>query len=117
MPTFPTLTISPTYPLDEQREDATIRSSFEAGYEHTRPKFTKVRYTWTIKYNMLPSTDKTTLENFVTTVREGADSFSWINPVDNQSHTVRFSQIPKYSCILKNPDESYFDCDFQLRSV
>ena len=31
MPTFPTLTIPPTYPLDEQREDATIRSSFEAG--------------------------------------------------------------------------------------
>ncbi len=117
MSTFPTLSMPPTFPLDEQREDATIRSSFEAGYEHTRPRFTKVRYTWNIKYNLLPSADKATLEAFVTTVREGADSFTWTNPVDNVSHTVRFSQIPKYSCTLKNSDDSYFDCDFQLRSV
>lgn len=117
MPTFPTLTIPPTYPLDEQREDATIRSAFEAGYEHTRPRFTRNRYTWVVKYNMMPSADKTTLEAFVTTVREGADKFSWTNPVDGAVHTVTFSQIPKYSCTLQTEDDAYFDCDFQLRSV
>jgi phage-related protein len=117
MPTFPTLNMLPTFPLDEQREDATIRSSFEAGYEHTRPRFTRVRYTWSVSYKMLPASDKSTLETFVTTVREGADSFSWTNPVDSTTHTVKFIQIPKYSCVLQNEDTSYFDCDFQLRSV
>jgi phage-related protein len=117
MADFPTLTVYPTYPLDEQREDATIRSAFEAGYEHTRPRFTRNRYTWVVKYNMMPSADKTTLEAFVTTVREGADKFSWTNPVDSAAHTVTFSQIPKYSCTLQTEDDAYFDCDFQLRSV
>lgn len=116
MATFPTLSIYPSFPLDEQREDATIRSQFEAGYEHTRPRFTRARYTWIVNYNMLPSTDKTTLEAFVTTVREGADVFNWTNPVDSAAYSVTFSQIPKYSCTLKNEDGTYFDCDFQLRS-
>lgn len=117
MPTFPTLSRKPSFPLDEEREDAVIRSNFEGGYELSRVKFTKIRYTWTVSYSLLPDTDKATLEAFVTSVQGGADSFTWTNPVDSVVHTVRFSQIPKYSCTLQNNEASYFDVNFQLRSV
>lgn len=119
MPTFPSLTKRPTYPLEEEREDATIRSSFEAGYEHTRPRFTRNRKMWKVKYKNMGATDKATLDSFVTTVREGSDAFTWTNPQDNVAYTVRFAQIPRYVCNLKMSDKNvtYFDVEFILRQV
>jgi len=117
MPTFPTLDTEIYYPLEEEREDSTIRSKFEDGYEHTRPRYTKIRYTWNVNYRMMPGSDKDTLEAFVTTVREGADSFSWTNPQSGATYTVKFSQIPKYSCTYKINSISYFEVHFQLRTV
>jgi phage-related protein len=117
MSAFPTLSQYPSFPLGEEREDSTLRSKFEDGYEQTRPKFTKIRYTWSLTYNNLTNTDKATLEAFVTTVREGADSFTWTNPVDSASYTVKFAQIPKYECTNKIVSISYFDCSFTLRTV
>ena len=117
MPTFPTLTIIQAVPMTEEIEDATIRSSFEAGYEHTRPRFTRSRKTWSIRYEYMPNADKTTLDTFInTTVRQGADAFSWTNPQDSTTYTVRFLTLPKYELVL-NRDGGYWNLDFQLRQV
>lgn len=116
MSAFPTLTAIQAVPMTEETEDATIRSAFEAGYEHTRPRFTRARKTWTIRYEYMSNTDKTTLDAFVTTVRQGADSFSWTNPQDSVVYTVRFSSIPKYELVL-NRDGGYWNLDFQIKQV
>jgi len=119
MPTFPTLTKRPTYPLEEEREDATIRAPFEAGYEHARPRFTRNRKVWKVKYKNMGATDKATLDTFVTTVREGSDSFTWTNPQNDTSYTVTFLQIPRFTCNLRlsTTGVSYFDVEFVLKQV
>lgn len=117
MATFPTLTAIPAVPMTEETEDATIRSPFEAGYEHTRPRFTRVRKTWTIRYEYMSTSDKNTLDTFInSTVHQGSDSFSWTNPQDSTSYTVRFLSLPKYELVL-NTGGGLWNLEFQLRQV
>jgi hypothetical protein len=109
---FPTLSIPPTYPLDESYEDLTIRTGYEAGYDHTRPKYTSAfRKTYEVKYTHITHQDKSLLSIFITTVDEGLSTFTWVNPTKVGSNiVVRFGTLPKYSYIKKG----YWDCDFTL---
>jgi phage-related protein len=113
MPTFPTLTYSCSFPIGEEREDATIRPGFESGYEHTRPRFTRSRKTFSIKYQNMIAADKATLETFVDTVREGADSFTWTHPQTAVAYTVRFNPIPKFELVSVN----LWNCEFGVKTV
>lgn len=81
---FPILSVPPTYPLDESFEDLTIRTGYEAGYDHTRPKYsTGFRKTYNVKYINITQYDKLLLDSFISSVDGGASSFIWANPVDN----------------------------------
>jgi hypothetical protein len=112
--TYPTLTMLPSYPLEEEVEDGTIRTPYEAGYVHTRPKFTRRgRKTWKVNYKYMPTSDKSLLEGFVTSVREGAYTFTWTNPQNSSVTAVRFEELPKYSYVTN----TYWDCDFALKEV
>lgn len=113
MPTFPTLSVQPSYAIDESKEDATIHSPFEGGYEQTRPRFTRKRKSFVLRYKYLPSADKSTLETFVDTVHGGADSFAWTNPITSVQHTVRFKEPPKFSKV----SFLYWDIEFVLVEV
>lgn len=116
MPSFPTLSVKPKYPIKEEKEDPTIRSDFEGGYQHTRPRNTRVRRKFTVQYHNLPETDKSgsnKLDDFVATVKFGADSFTWTHPDTGTSYTVRFAQIPAYQTIFKDR----YDCEFILLEV
>ena len=81
---FPTLSIPPAYPLNESYEDLTIRTGYEAGYDHTRPKYTTAfRKTYNVKYTNITQYDKLLLDSFIATVDGGGSSFIWANPVKN----------------------------------
>jgi hypothetical protein len=115
MPTFPTLTMLPSFPLDEEQEDVTIRTEMEAGYTHTRKRYTRTRITFTVKYDMITTSDKTTLEAFIGTVEQGGFSFSWTHPQSSVTHTVKFPEggLPKFSHIITD----YWSCEFKVRQV
>ncbi len=117
MATFPTLSAIPVFPLEEEEENSTISSPFEAGYEQTRPRFTRRRKTWRVKYSYMTGSDKSTLSTFVNTVSGGADAFTWTNPTDSSSYNVRFVELPRYSCVLKTETASYYDVEFTIREV
>lgn len=96
MENFPTLSVTPSLgPWEQTRAlDPTLRSEKEGGYVSTRPRFTRIPKKWKIAYqqgNSLPSADKTTLEAFEETVKVGSDMFSWVNPFDSQTYTVRLA--------------------------
>lgn len=81
---FPILSIPPMYPLDESFEDLTIRTGYEAGYDHTRPKYsTAFRKTYKVKYTHITQYDKLLLDSFLSSVDGGASSFIWANPANN----------------------------------
>jgi len=118
MANFPTFTengvdIPPSYPLVEQLEDSTIRSKFDGGYVQTRARYTRIRKTWKISYLNLSNTNKNTLITFLNTINGGADSFTWVNPVDTLSYSVRFVVPPLCSHHLIDR----WDVSFSLEQI
>lgn len=116
MPAFPSLSKKPSWPMspDGEIEDSTIRSQFEGGYELTRPRFTRSRRNWGVRYVMLSVADKNMLQFFEqNTVRGGADSFTWTHPTTGTSYTVRFTGPIKYTLVPPGKHNA----EFMLREV
>jgi phage-related protein len=118
MSSFPSLTYAPSYPIKEEREDSAIKSKTEGGYEISRQRFTRVRRKWYLGYQMLPETDIATLRTFVdVTVKGGADYFTWTNPMDSNTYTVRFEKPPTFSAKAKSGGITQYQVDFVLQEV
>jgi len=113
MPAFPTLSKNPEYPLSEDREDSTVRSDFEGGYEITRPRWTRTRKLFSVRYKTLPDADKTLLDTFMDTVSGGADAFTWTHPKTSVTYTVRFAKPIKFEYI----SFELWEVSFDLREV
>ena len=96
--TFPTLP-NPVFPIQTGSEDPTISSTFENGMEQTRPRFTRLRRSWTLKWTFMLNEDRDTLMTFWNTTSGGSVEFIWTNPTDEQTYTVRFSGPPKENWI------------------
>lgn len=92
MSTFPQaeLTSYPTYPIKEQIINSAISSPFENGMVQVRPRFTRDRRRWSINYKALTEAEKIIVKNFYLSVSGGSYYFTWVNPMDNSEHTVRF---------------------------
>lgn len=115
MTAFVALTTPPIYPLDPdgELEDAILRSPMEAGYEQSRPKFTRARRTYGLRYRLAAS-DLATLRAFEhTTLRNGADSFTWTHPIAGTTHTVRLTAPIKYAY----SNRGLTDVSFAIREV
>lgn len=113
MANFPTLSLNSYYPIDEEREDSVIRSKFEGGYEQTRQRFTRLRRTWSLVYKTLTPADKTALDDFMVTVKGGADSFNWTHPVTSTVYAVRLEKPLKFSYVSKD----LYDVEMTLKEV
>ena len=92
MANWPTIA-APVFPLSETPEDNVLRSSFDAGYEQTRQRFTRNRRTFGLKWNALKAVDKATLDAFY--LSNSAASFGWTYPGTSTTHTVRFTGPPQ----------------------
>jgi hypothetical protein len=113
MADFPTLSINPSYPIGETREDSAIVTEFDAGYDQSRAKYSRVRYIFTINYKLIPSADKTLLTTFITTVNGRADAFNWTHPQSSTVYSVKFNKIPEFQYVAYN----YYDCNFTVKTI
>lgn len=89
---FPALSRPPSYPIDPDGaiEDAVLRSPSDAGYVQTRPKFTRVRQSFGIKYPSLPDADVALLKTWErTTLANGSGSDTWTHPLSAATYTVQ----------------------------
>lgn len=103
-PQWPTIA-APNFPTDQTPDDPTLRASV-AGYEITRPEYTRFRSAFTLKWRAMTSADLSTLMTFyTTTVVAGSLVFDWTSPIDNGTKTVRFSGPPKISQITDKLNE------------
>lgn len=96
---FPALSVTPSISGWEEGKafDPTIRSQSEGGYVSTRPRFTRIPKKWKLSYsqgNALPLADKALLEAHEDSVHVGSGSFTWTNPMDGQTYTVRYVDGP-----------------------
>ena len=88
---FPTLSRNPAeLSPDGDPIDSLLASESDAGYEQTRPKFTRQRRIWGVTYNELPAADVATLRTYRdTTLVNGSSAFTWTHPLLGTTHTVR----------------------------
>jgi hypothetical protein len=117
---FPTFSRDIEWEFSQSIEDSTIRTTAEAGYVHTPPKFTRDRKAWagiTVKY--LTDADVVTLDAFVQEVRVGAGIFSWIHPNTEVTHNVRLAGPPVVSrmSIKKNSSPGRWQAVFAFVEV
>jgi len=100
MTAFPTLSKPPSFPLDPDGtlEDIVIRSQLASGYEQTRPRATRSRRNFGLNYIGIPDADIALLRTFeMTTLVNGAGSFTWTHPLTSIVYTVRLSAPIKYA--------------------
>lgn len=92
MPAFPTLSrgVDVSGISDKIAVDPTIRSEMANGVVKTRPRFTATKREFHFGYRFLPAADIALLKTFEeTTVLVGSISFTWTNPFDSESYTVK----------------------------
>ena len=113
MPTFP-LTFPPLVNgFEESFEDAVLRSEYEAGYEQTRARYTRLRRRFKCVYR-ISNAQKNTLDNFyVVNLKNGAFAFTWTHPVSGSNISVRYANPPTYKPLPNN----YWYCTMELSEV
>jgi phage-related protein len=86
---FPNIA-SPDLGIVESVEDSEIGTPTEAGYEQTRPRFTRDRHTWKLFWEQEPLSvaDYNTLMAFRADVR-GGQAFNWTHPFTHTPYVVR----------------------------
>lgn len=105
---------APSYPLAITPEDAVIRTEFDAGYQQTRPRFTRNRKTWGLKWTAMPEADWVTLLNFfVSTLANGAGITDWTIPGTSSVYAVRFTKPPVASVVAPN----IYQVEVEIREV
>lgn len=117
MAAFPTLSRAPSYPLDPdgEVEDVIMRSQAEAGYEQTRPRSTRARRNFGLSYQNIPDADIATLRAFeITTLHNGADSFTWTHPLSGTTYAVRLAAPIRYAHTRAS---GFGDVSMNLREV
>nr|DAY74277.1 MAG TPA: minor tail protein [Caudoviricetes sp.] len=111
---FPESISAPDYPLQEALEDAVLRSNMEDGTVKTRPKFTRNRKTFEIKWGHMTDVQKQTFENFyVSSLKNGSLPFNWIHPQTGKAYVVVFSEPPSMALTILH----YWSINAKLREV
>ena len=122
MASFPTilrrvgLTQTPIVNEEIAAFDPTIRSRYEGGYVSTRARFTRMPRRWSVKYEWMTTTNKGTLQTFEEARVVGSESFTWTNPMDSTSYTVRFFEPVRYTP-TPSTNFQYWTVEFTLEEV
>ena len=90
METYPTSPVI-QYVFTEKIDFKTLVSAFENGYEQRRRKWAHGKRSFSLKYNVLTYNETDTLYDFYIARNGTYDAFSFVNPNDNQTYTVRFT--------------------------
>jgi hypothetical protein len=83
----------------DERQAGVLRSQMDSGAPKTRKLFTAVIRNIEIAMTLNGSQRATFDTFFITTINDGADSFTILDPLDDGTITVRFKKPPVWSLI------------------
>lgn len=90
------LTLEDSKHFTESSADPVKRHEMDGGYTVTRPRYTRLpRKTWTTGFTDLTTAQKDSFLTFWESKKGGSDSFTYENPADGQTYTVRFKGAAK----------------------
>lgn len=79
----------------EDLKDSTISTTTDANYTITRARTTRVIGSWVFSWVGMSESDYALLRAFYKQVGK-SEKFSWINPIDGQTYTVRITEKGKW---------------------
>lgn len=109
MPQFPNIS-TPSYGLDERVHKAQERTEFEGGYVQSRPKHTRHRHRWPLRWELLPEAEYQTLKTFFAANQGG--QFDWVHPWTGVTYACRFS-ADEISGAMTFPGHRTVDCPIE----
>ena len=99
--------------IEETSTDPAIKTEFESGIVQSRARYTRIRRTLELSWNALTNSDYQALRAFYNSQHGGAIIFTWINPQDSNSYSVRFSGDLK----AKNFERDYWSLTLTLEEA
>ena len=98
-------------------EDKAIKTEIEGGYVSSRARHTRApRMTFKVAYTYIKDADKLILDNFYKSMGGGSDYFTWTNPENAVSYTVRFKSTLSGSFVGRLNNRRW-DISFDLEEV
>jgi uncharacterized protein (TIGR02217 family) len=85
-------TLVPDFVLETTPSYNTLVSEFENGVEQRRAKWSQSRQSWRLQYKNRDSTDLGIVKTLFNAKLGAYGSFSWDNPEDSVTYTVRFKE-------------------------
>lgn len=76
--------------INETTIDPAISSEMEDGIVVTRPRYTRIRRRWELSWQNMRAAAYEALRTFYYGRKGGSLSFTWTNPANNTTATVRF---------------------------
>lgn len=115
---FPSLSKKPSFPIEKKPLDTDLKSSYEAGYQVARPRFTRDLFDYTLTYPLLLEADMLLLEAHIASVKSTV-IFSWVHPERGTTHNVRYQERPTLKLVGKLGDgvTPYWSTEFTLREA
>lgn len=86
------LTLNSDYTLETTPSYKTLVSTFENGVEQRRAKRASVIREWRLEYRNRSSADLGTIRTLFNSKYGALTSFTWDNPEDSTTYTVRFKE-------------------------
>lgn len=105
---------SPSYVYKTEYKYKNIKTEFENGMTQVRNKIPTVKHIFNLKHNNITPTVKDEIKNFYLDKLGGFNSFSFINPEDDITYTVRFVDD---SLITEQDDKDNFNLEVSLEEV
>lgn len=76
----------------EDAYNPVIQKEFEAGYSQTRPRYTRAKKRFTLRWDYMPTTEVDLLRDFYEDDAVGGAAFTWQHPISGAYHAVRFTE-------------------------
>ena len=103
MTTFPTSLPTPLVnSFEASATDPWVSDPAEVGSDRRRARFTRALKSFSFTLRLTDAQRATLITFYDTTLSFGVDSFTWTDPRDSSTLTVRFSQRPRETSITRN---------------
>lgn len=86
------LELSPDYQFQTTKKYDTLITSFESGVEQRRAKRANPVTEFTLQFRNRAAADLTTIDNLFAAQKGAFTTFTWLNPEDSVTYTVRFKE-------------------------
>jgi hypothetical protein len=113
MANWPATIIAPWLTFVEDAFNPIIVTEFEAGYTQTRPRFTRAKKRFILKWELMSIDQVDILRPFYDSMAGGA-VFTWTHPVSGTPYVVRFT---KDELICTRLSAAWWVVDVELEEV